>query len=89
MVTVPVHGRANSANLLDSLSAATMDRRHGPYGVAVLATVAWRLSSSTRDRRGMQTSRIKYASLKANPSAHPRLLLSQFIFIVDILKASP
>ncbi|EZA61537.1 hypothetical protein X777_07870 [Ooceraea biroi] len=25
-----VHGRANSANLLDSSGAATMDRRHGP-----------------------------------------------------------
>ncbi|EGI62823.1 hypothetical protein G5I_08818 [Acromyrmex echinatior] len=49
MIAASVHGRANSANLLDSLGAATMDRQHGPYGVAALAMVAWRFSISTRN----------------------------------------
>ncbi|TGZ48555.1 Uncharacterized protein DBV15_08290 [Temnothorax longispinosus] len=48
--SVPVHGQANSANLLDFPVAVTMDMAPMAYGMAVLATVAWRLSSSTWDR---------------------------------------
>lgn len=55
--------------------AVTMNGWHGPYGVAILTTVAWRLSSSTRDRRGMQTSRIKYASLKAKLVCPPASII--------------
>ncbi|KYN14823.1 hypothetical protein ALC57_12932 [Trachymyrmex cornetzi] len=49
MIAAPVHGRANSANLLDSPGAATMDRQHGPYGMIPDAEAVCQTSEAAVD----------------------------------------